>query len=60
MNNIFLYKLFIGVKKINGHSEVNFSFKINVPLVEQNFPADCWPEGYLAALVGQSTEKEIS
>ena len=27
MYNIFLYKLFIGVKKINGHSGVNFSFK---------------------------------
>ena len=27
MNNIFLYKRFIGVKKINGHSGVNFSFK---------------------------------
>ena len=27
VNNIFLYKLFIGVKKINGHSGVNFSFK---------------------------------
>ena len=29
VNNIFLYKLFIGVKKINGHSGVNFSFKID-------------------------------
>ena len=28
MNNIFLYKRFIGVKKINGHSGVNFSFNI--------------------------------
>ena len=27
VNNIFLYKLLIGVKKINGHSGVNFSFK---------------------------------
>ena len=27
VNNIFLYKLFIGVKKINGHSGVNFSLK---------------------------------
>ena len=27
VNNIFLYKRFIGVKKINGHSGVNFSFK---------------------------------
>ena len=26
VNNIFLYKRFIGVKKINGHSGVNFSF----------------------------------
>ena len=28
VNNIFLYKLFIGVKKINGHSGVNFSFNV--------------------------------
>ena len=27
VNNIFLYELFMGVKKINGHSGVNFSFK---------------------------------
>ncbi len=27
VNNISLCKLFIGVKKINGHSGVNFSFK---------------------------------
>ena len=33
---------------------------LNVPLVQQNFPADCWPEGFPAALVDQSTEKEIS
>ena len=26
VNNIFLYKRFIGVKKINDHSGVNFSF----------------------------------
>ncbi len=29
VNNISLYKLFTGVKKINGHSGVNFSFKQN-------------------------------
>ena len=29
VNNIFLYKRFIGVKKINGHSGVNFSFKVS-------------------------------
>ena len=33
MNNIFLYKRFIGVKKINGHSGVNFSFKINENII---------------------------
>ena len=27
VNIIFLYKLFIGVKKINGHAGVNFSFR---------------------------------
>ena len=30
VNNIYLHKLFIGVKKINGHSGVNFSFKKNL------------------------------
>ena len=33
VNNIFLYKRFIGVKKINGHSGVNFSFKVRAEAV---------------------------
>ena len=35
VNNIFLYKLFIGVKKINCHSGVNFSFKLTTEVQEK-------------------------
>ena len=40
VNNIFLYKLFIGVKKINGHSGVNFSFNkyFSFNVSHQSFP----------------------
>ena len=67
MNNIFLYKLFIGVKKINGHSGVNFSFNrcqdswLSQERHLQSTPDNSNPQGKLkkVRVIGSSSYRKL-
>ena len=63
VNNIFLYKRFIGVKKINGHSEVNFSFKARTIAKTTKISEDftkTFPKCPRTGMEGMDCQKEIA